>query len=173
MPESDVQIRPERADDADAVDHVEASAFPTRAEADLARTLRNAKPTPLISLVAEVDARVVGHVLFTPVIVESEAPWTAMGLGPVAVEPAFQRRGIGSRLVRAGLDACRAAHKYVVFVVGHPEYYPRFGFAPASRRGLRWDRPVPDEVFMVTELRPGAIPAGGGVVKYRPEFGSV
>src|SRR5688572_8724704 len=106
MPSSDVQIRPERSDDADAVDRIEASAFPTRAEADLVRALRDAKPTPLISLVAEVDERVVGHILFTPVTVQCQTPWTALALGPVAVEPAWQRRGVGSRLVRAGLDAC-------------------------------------------------------------------
>jgi putative acetyltransferase len=90
----------------------------------------------------------------------------------MAVLPEYQRQGIGSRLVREGLEECRRMGCDVVVVVGHPGYYPRFGFAPASRKGLRCEYPVPDEVFMVAELKPDAL-RGRGLVKYRPEFGGV
>jgi putative acetyltransferase len=91
----------------------------------------------------------------------------------MAVRSAWQRRGIGSRLVRAGLEECRrAGHGSVVVVLGHPEYYPRFGFVPASRHGVTWEHPAPAEAFMLLELRPGALGGRGGVVRYAPEFGS-
>ena len=106
--------------------------------------------------------------------------WTALGLGPMAVEPAVQRRGIGSRLVRAGFDACRAIGEPVVFVLGHPRYYPRFGFARADRRPaaqykqrLGGARRPPNDAFMVAELLPGARAGREGVVRYRVEFDSV
>ena len=168
-------IRSERRADEDAIDRVESSAFPTRAEADLVRALRAAGAQPFISLVAEADERVVGHALFTGVTVESVGgSWTALGLGPMAVEPAVQRRGIGSRLVRAGFDACRAIGEPVVFVLGHPRYYPRFGFARADRLGLFWERlRAPNDAFMVAELLPGARAGREGVVRYRVEFDSV
>jgi putative acetyltransferase len=95
------------------------------------------------------------------------------GLGPMAVLPDRQRRGIGSRLVRAGLDACRHLGYEAVVVVGHPAYYPRFGFSRAGAFGLRFESAeVPDEAFMALELRPGAL-AGGGRVLYLPEFSKV
>jgi putative acetyltransferase len=89
----------------------------------------------------------------------------------MAVLPAHQRQGVGSLLVRAGLEACRAAGHGCVVVLGHPAYYPRFGFAPASRHGVAWEHPVPDEAFMLLELRPGALGGRGGIVRYQPEFG--
>lgn len=92
-----------------------------------------------------------------------------MGLGPMAVAPAFQRRGIGSLLVRAGLQECASRGCDAVVVLGHPEFYPRFRFRPASAFQLRCEFDVPDEAFMALELRPGSI-ARGGLVRYRPEF---
>ena len=167
-------IRPERPDDADAIDRVEAAAFPTRAEADLVPAVRASGASPCISLVAELDGRVVGHALFTPVTVTSDQPWSAMALGPVAVEPAHQRRGIGSALIRAGLEACRTLNENVVFVLGHPEYYPRFGFVPAHRFGIRWELLAePSDAFMLVELSPGALAGRQGVVRYLPAFSAV
>jgi putative acetyltransferase len=174
MRQSHIIIRSERPADDDAIDRVESAAFPTRDEADLVRALRRPGARPFISLVAEVDARIVGHILFTPVTVASKGEtWAAMGLGPMAVEPAEQRRGVGSRLVRAGLDACRAIGGRVVVVLGHPSYYPRFGFARADRLGLFWEHlREPNDAFMVAELTPGALARRTGVVRYRREFGS-
>lgn len=167
-------IRAEHPDDEAEIDRVEASAFPTRAEADLVRALRRSDARPIISLVAEVEARIVGHILFTPVIVESRPTWTALGLGPVAVEPAFQRRGIGAALVRAGLDTCREVGEHIVFVLGHPLYYPRFGFAPAHPFGIFWEhRREAFDAFMLVELTRGALRGRCGIVRYLPEFAEV
>jgi putative acetyltransferase len=95
------------------------------------------------------------------------------GLGPMAVRPAWQRQGIGSQLVREGLEECWRSGYEAVVVLGHPEYYPRFGFVPASRFGLRCEFEAPDEAFMALELRSGVLSAGGGVVRYASEFSKV
>jgi putative acetyltransferase len=112
--------------------------------------------------------------LFTPVRVgEGAEAFDAIALGPLAVRPGRQRQGIGSALIRAGLDTCRAADHELCFVLGHPEYYPRFGFAPAPSLGFtaQWD--VPPEAFMVAELRPGALAGRSGRVAYDPAFDGV
>jgi putative acetyltransferase len=123
-----------------------------------------------ISLVATVDQRVVGHILFTPVTVEPPARIRVAGLAPMAVRPEFQRAGIGSELVRAGLQECRRRGYAAVVVVGHPEYYPRLGFLPADTWGLKYVDPVPREVFMAVELDSGALTGCSGIVRFRPEF---
>ena len=168
-----INVRPERPTDADAIDRVASAAFPTRAEANLLRAVRQSGVSPCVSLVAEIDGRIVGHALFTPVSVRSDSPWSAMALGPVAVEPAQQRRGVGSALIRAGLKACRALGEHVVFVLGHPEYYPRFRFVPAHQFGIRWEHlDEPSDAFMLIELSPGALAGRCGVVRYLPAFGA-
>lgn len=166
-------VRAETPDDAARVRAVNERAFGRDAEADLVDALR-AAARPHVSLVAEWDGRIVGHIFFSPVALESEAGTSeAMGLGPMGVLPELQGRGVGSELVRRGLEECRRLGHEVVFVLGHPEYYPRFGFAPAGPRGIRSEYPVPEEVFMVVELSEGALAGRTGLVKYRPEFGSV
>ncbi len=165
-----VTVRAEAAADIPAVHRVNELAFGRPGEADLVDALR-AAARPYISLVAVDEGRVVGHIFFSPVTLEGEDS-AILGLAPMAVLPEAQRRGIGSRLVRAGLEECRRIGCDAVVVLGHPEYYPRFGFVPASRKGLRCEYPVPDEVFMVTELRPNAL-SRQGLVKYRPEFARV
>jgi putative acetyltransferase len=166
-------VRVENAEDIEAVRRVNELAFGRSDEAALVDALRAASD-PQISLVAVVDGQVVGHIFFSPVTIESEeSTSTALGLGPMAVLPAYQRQGVGSRLVREGLRECRRIGYDVVVVLGHPEYYPRFGFIPASRQGLCSKYPVPDEVFMVAELEPGALKGRRGLVKYRHEFDAV
>jgi len=91
----------------------------------------------------------------------------------MAVSPGLQRNGIGSQLVEEGLDRIRAAGHDIVIVIGHLEYYPRFGFVPAKAHGIRWEHDVPEEAFMVKELRQGAIKEVRGTVRYRPEFNEV
>ena len=124
----------------------------------------------MISLVAVYQKSVVGHILFSPVAV-AEAPENlrAVGLAPMAVLPEFQKRGIGSKLVRAGLEACRQAGCDVVVVLGHAKYYPRFGFLKARDYGLDNEYNARDS-FMVLELRKGALQEVRGLVKYSSEF---
>ena len=172
-----ITVRAETAEDVPAVRRVNELAFGQPNEADLVDALR-AAARPYISLVAAGGGRVVGHIFFSPVTLEAvtdegeDSASLILGLAPMAVLPEYQRQGVGSRLVREGLKECRRIGCDVVVVVGHPEYYPRFGFVPASRKGLRCEYPVPDEVFMVAELKPNAL-RGRGLVKYRPEFGGV
>jgi len=166
-----ITIRAEIAEDTPAVRQVNELAFGQPAEADLVDALR-AAAQPHISLVAVSSGQVIGHIFFSPVTLEAENSALILGLAPMAVLPEYQKQGIGSRLVREGLKECQRIGCDVVVVVGHPEYYPRFGFIPASQKGLRCEYPVPDEAFMVAELKPNAL-SGRGLVKYRPEFGGV
>lgn len=181
-----ILIRAETTEDHGFVRLINELAFGQPNEADLVDALRkNARP--YVSLVAVVDAhdapksdklprcrRVVGHIFFSPVSIETgSGDFTAMGLAPMAVLPELQNQGIGSRLVREGLIECRRLGENIVVVLGHPNYYPRFGFVPASWKGLRSEYDVPDEVFMVTELTEGALAGRRGLVMYHPEFGKV
>ncbi len=168
-----VTIRNEQPRDALAIRRVIEQAFGQPAEADLVEALRRSHALT-VSLVAEIGGEVVGHVAFSPITIETrDASHDALGLAPLAVSPAQQRRGIGSMLVRHGLDACRAADKPIVVVVGHPEYYRRLGFVAASSHGIRCSFEVPAEAFLVAELVPGALTGCAGIVKYRPEFDPV
>ena len=164
-----IVIRAETTQDHISVRSVNQLAFGRQNEADLVDALRE-KARPYISLVAIVDDEAVGHIFFSRVSVESADPFTAMGLAPMAVLPAHQNQGIGSHLVREGLRESRRLGCDIVVVLGHPNYYPRFGFVPASLKGLRSEYDVPDEVFMVAELIPDALNGRGGLVKYHSEF---
>jgi putative acetyltransferase len=166
-------VRAETKADRESVRLVNESAFGRPAEADLVDALREGMKS-CVSLVAEDGGRVVGHILFSPVSVESgEGAWAALGLGPMAVLPERQGRGVGSELVRAGLSECLRLGHEVVFVLGHARYYPRFGFTPAAAKGIACEFPSRDENFMVVELRPGAIAGRKGLVRYSPEFRGV
>ena len=162
-------IRTEEASDRAAVYAVNASAFETEAEAKLVDALRE-QADPLISLVAVDGDTVVGHILFSPVTHSVNPELRLMGLAPMAVAPDHQRQGIGSALVRAGLERCRNLGSDAVVVLGHPDYYPRFGFVLSTRFGIRSEYDVPDDVFMVIEFKPGALRNAPGVVRYHPAF---
>lgn len=118
-----------------------------------------------------VGGRVVGHALVTPVTVDTaRGRVELLGLGPIAVLPEEQGQGIGTMLVEACLERLRESGRAGIVVVGHPAFYPRFGFIPASRWGLNWETDVPEGVFMALELVPGQLSAVRGTVRYRPEF---
>jgi putative acetyltransferase len=167
-------IREERAGDAEQIRTVNLAAFDTSAEADLVVGLRRGA-APTISIVAEDDAALIGHIMFSPVTLVGAAalPLILMGLAPMAVVPARQRQGVGSRLVVDGLERCRRASVAAVVVLGHPDYYPRFGFVPARQRSLRCEYDVPENVFMVRELYDGALTTLSGTIRYHPLFASL
>ena len=162
-------IRAERVEDADAIRVVNQRAFGGNAEGSLVDALRMANKV-MVSLVAQQDDNIVGHILFSPVAI-TNAPdeIRGVGLAPMSVLPEFQNRGIGAQLVRAGLAACQAAGYDVVVVLGHVDYYPRFGFARAADFGLENEYEATD-AFMVLELRAGALKSISGLVKFPPEF---
>jgi putative acetyltransferase len=164
-------IRDEAAGDAPAVRAVLEEAFGSPLEAGIVDALRADCPDRL-SLVAEGDGGIVGHILFTPVEIDAaEGVLRGYGLAPMAVRPAWQRRGIGSALIAEGTRRLRDAGVPYVIVLGHPEYYPRFGFERASRHGVRCQWPgVPDEAFMLLVLDPAVAPQLAGLARYRPEF---
>jgi putative acetyltransferase len=166
-----ITIRPEHPRDAAGVRYVNERAFGQPLEANLVEKLRE-RCHEALSLVADEGDRVVGHIMFTPVVVEDGTRRTVgMGLAPMAVVPERQRQGIGSQLVRRGLEILRERECPFVIVVGHPEYYPRFGFESAAKHGLRcqWAG-VPDEAFMALILDATATAGLSGLVTYRPEF---
>ena len=148
-----ITVRTELPRDRLVIREVLVRAFESDAEARLVDALRG-RTDPQISLVADdPDAGVVGHILFTPVEIRGDADRsTAIGLAPMAVVPGHQRCGIGSLLVRAGLAACAARGERVVVVLGHPDYYPRFGFRRAWDLGLYYGRPGSEPAFMVCEV---------------------
>ena len=162
-------IRPERSEDVEAIDAVHTAGFPTAAEARLVRLLREAGRLT-VSLVAEVDGAVVGHVAFSPVATATGAEGS--GLAPIAVVPSHRRRGIAARLVETGLSASRSTGFGWAVVLGEPAYYGRFGFRPAGGFGLS-DEYGGGDAFQAMELIPGALPIGAGLVRYAPEFGSL
>lgn len=168
-----IEIRPETDKDRAAIHRVNESAFPGPGEANLVDALREVAH-PHISLVAAVEDQIVGHIFFSPVTIESEdSVLTAMGLAPMAVLPEYQNKGIGSQLVREGLKQCQRIGHNIVVVLGHPLYYPRFGFTTAAAKGIRCEYDVPDDHFMVTELEAGALAGRKGLVKYHPAFNDV
>jgi len=164
-----ILVRPEQTGDVDAIRAIHAASFPTASEARLVDLLRDAGHLS-ISLVAEVDGEVIGHVAFSPVSVASGA--VGAGLAPIAMRAAHRRRGIAARLIEAGLDACRSAGFEWAVVLGEPGYYSRFGFRPAQEAGLS-DEYGGGPAFQAMELAPGGLPTGAGLVRYASEFASL
>jgi putative acetyltransferase len=168
-----LQIRRETSEDVASVYQVDTEAFGREAEALLVDKMREHGVLTL-SLVAVNDRAIVGHIAFSPVAIASEQTnLKGLTLAPVAVLPAYQNKGIGSILVRAGLDECRKQGHEVVFLVGHPAYYPRFGFVPASAKGFECEYEAPDEAWMLIELIKGALAGKLGKVTFQPEFKEV
>lgn len=165
-------VRSEEITDRDAVYAVNVAALATPSEADLVDALRE-QAQPVISLVADVSGEIVGHIMFSPVSLSEHPDLNAMDLAPMAVVPKYQKNAIGSALVRVGLERCVQLGFAAVFVLGHPEYYPRFGFVPSSRFGIDSEYDVSEDVFMAMELGPEALTGRTGKLKYHPAFSDV
>lgn len=164
-----ITIRREESKDQGGIHQLNLAAFDGGPEAILVDKLR-ASCEDYISFVAVEDNMVVGHILFTPATVDGCSA-VGMGLAPMAVLPSEQRKGIGSRLVRHGIDFLRKNHCSFVIVLGHPEYYPRFGFELASKFRLssQW-KEVPDEAFLTIVFDPTVLPESGGTARYLEVF---
>ncbi|UCE41198.1 MAG: N-acetyltransferase [Candidatus Aminicenantes bacterium] len=167
-----ITVRVERNEDIGAIHLVNRMAFGQEDEAVLVQRIRESSGfIPALSLVAVKDSRVVGHILFSQIhIVTPKEDVAVLSLAPMAVLPEFQNLGIGSQLVNTGLEKCRESGHTIVVVIGHPQYYPRFGFVPAGKKGLDLLFSVPAEAFMVCELLPNALDGIEGTVIYPPEF---
>jgi putative acetyltransferase len=172
-------VRSERAGDEEGIRSIHRRAFETGAEANLVDSLRECGEQ-LISLVAEEDGELVGHILFSPISIEGTerevpmaGPASMVGLAPVAVLPGWQGRGIGARLVEEGLRACGEAGCGAVVVLGHPEYYHRFGFVQALSHGITCEFEAPADAFMVKELKKDALRDVRGRVRYHDAFKAV
>ena len=165
-------IRNEEEKDWAAVYALNVAAFETPAEANLVDALRQ-QARHVISLVAEENFAVVGHIMFSPVKLSGHSELMIMGLAPMAVAPKQQRKGIGSALVRAGLEQCKKLGCGAVGVLGHPEFYPRFGFSPFASFGIRCEYDVPEEVFMILELQPDFLDGISGKLEYHEAFSNL
>jgi putative acetyltransferase len=165
-----INIRKERPEDIEAIRMVNQKAFAQSQEGRIVDALRE-NGGVLLSLVATINGRVVGHILYSPVSVShAGGQVSGAGLGPMSVLPEFQRQGIGSRLVEEGIQRLRERGCPFVGVLGHPGYYPRFGFKPASGYGIGCEWDVPDEAFMLLVMDEARMEGVSGVVVYRGSF---
>jgi putative acetyltransferase len=164
-----IEIRTEQPDDIDAIREVNRQAFGQEQEGRIVDALRD-NGGVLLSLVAVANGIVVGHIMFSPLSVGTAI---GAGLAPMAVVPGRQRQGIGSRLVERGLDRLRDEGCPFVVVIGHPGFYPRFGFRPAAEYGVTCEWDVPGEAFMAIVLEPESAASPAGLAKYRPEFSTI
>ncbi len=163
------QIRDEIKGDYSLVFNVNTKSFETPLEANLVEKLRK-NVSPIISLVADNEGLIIGHIMFSPVTMEGHPDTRMMGLGPMAVLPEYQNKGVGSRLVVKGIEKCKDMGYDAIIVLGHPTFYPRFGFIPSVRFGIASEYKVPEDVFMVLELVNGSLSGVNGIVKYDEVF---
>jgi putative acetyltransferase len=163
-------IRPETEADWPGVDQVVATAFGQGLEVLIVQRMRSLPEyIPSLALLAEDASEIVGQVLLSRMYLEQPGP-SVVGLGPISVLPERQRQGVGTALMGAAIAGAREMGFDGIALLGHPTYYPRFGFVPASRFGLRFTYDVPDDVAMALELRPGALDGVGGLLRYSSAF---
>jgi putative acetyltransferase len=170
-----IVIRPEQKEDIERIKEINDLAFNGLNESKLIAGVRDSEYfIPELSLVAVNENQVIGHILFSIISIETEDGHVpTIGLAPMAVHPDFQNQGIGSYLVSEGIQRCKGLNYEHVFVLGHPNFYPKFGFIPSTVKGIRSPFPVPDEVFMVNEIREGSLTDISGKIVYPPAFDSV
>lgn len=167
-----ITIRKEENRDRKLVSLIYKAAFGQATEADLVEALHKSCPNRL-ALVAEELGQVVGHILFTPATITTDSGKniTGMGLAPIAVTPDLQGQGIGARLVTVGLAILKEQRCPFIIVLGHPRYYPHFGFVPAEQYNIRCQWPdVPSEAFMILIMDEKVMSEVSGIASYREEF---
>jgi len=168
-----MNIREEQLSDIEKVYEINSDAFGRDNEPNLVNALR-ARLSSYISLVADDNANVIGHIMFTPVELSgSEDKLKIMGLAPLAVLSNYQSKGVGSKLVQEGIERCKSQGYDAIVVLGHPNYYPKFGFIPSVSYGIKSEYEVSDEKFMVLELVLDSLKGSGGVIKYHDAFSSL
>jgi putative acetyltransferase len=165
-------IRREKKEDFKSIYEIHVKAFKQKDESKLVERIRSSKNfIPELSLVAEENGKILGHILFSKIKIIGEEEYESLALAPMAVLPELQRRGIGSKLIKEGLNKARELGFNSVIVLGHKDYYPRFGFERASKWNIKCPFEVPDEAFMAIELIDGALAEKAGIVEYPEEFG--
>jgi putative acetyltransferase len=164
-----LEIREELPEDLAAIREVNNRAFGQVQEGNIVDALRSNGAT-LLSLVATVDGQLVGHIMYSPITIGDA---TGAALGPMSVLPEHQRHGIGSKLVETGNEKLKDAGYPFIIVLGHANFYPRFGFKPASTFGVKCEWPVPDDAFMLLILDETKLQGVSGLAKYRKEFSTV
>ncbi|MHC4205289.1 MAG: GNAT family N-acetyltransferase [Planctomycetota bacterium] len=163
-------IRREQPQDIPEIRQVNIRAFGREQEASVVDKLRE-NCNSMLSFVALTDGKVVGHILFSPAVIEGRhGRLVGTGLAPLAVLPEYQRKGIGTQLMQTAIARIKESGCPYIIVIGHPEYYPRFGFEPADRSGISIDGNVPDEAFMILILDRKAMNGITGVARYREEW---
>ncbi len=166
-----VTIRKEEEKDYKRVHEVSCLAFQQENESKLIEKIRKGKNfIPELSLVVEIDDEIVGHILFSRIKIIGDLVYDSLALAPMAVIPEFQKRGIGSKLVKKGIEKAKELGFDSIIVLGHKEYYPKFGFQRASKWNIKCPFEVPDEAFMAIELTKKAFEGKAGTVKYPDEF---
>jgi putative acetyltransferase len=170
-----VSLAQEKSDDILSIREVVTAAFGRTSEAKLIETIRNSQNfIPELSIVATEQGNLLGHILFSPIVIESQTQtFPALALAPLAVMPARQHQGIGSKLVQFGLAKCCELNHNLVVVLGHPDYYPRFGFQTANQFGIQASFPVSEKAFMVLELKADTLQNVSGLVRYPAYFNEV
>ncbi len=167
-------IRTETNRDFGAVFQLNYNAFGNREdESRLIERIRASEQyIPELSIVAEIDREIVGHIMLSKATVrERDKETDVIVLAPIAVKPSFQKQGIGSQLIEEGIRRCKALGYGLVLLIGHPGYYPRLGFQPARQHGLELTQfDVPDEVFMVVEVMDGKLQEISGELLYPAAF---
>ncbi|KYK35035.1 MAG: hypothetical protein AYK22_08880 [Thermoplasmatales archaeon SG8-52-3] len=168
----EVKIRNEEKEDYKKIRNINELAFGQINEGRLVDDLRKKSDfNHLLSLVAEIKERIVGHILFYPIKIKNEKEeFIVLSLAPMAVHPDFQNKGIGSKLVKRGLEAAKETGYDAVIVVGHPNYYPRFGFSPASKWNIKVPIECPDDVFLAIELKKNSLNKLSGLVEFPKEY---
>ena len=167
-------IRQEMASDYEKVYEINKLAFNQENESKLIEKIRVSKNyVPELSLIAEIDDKIVGHILFSKIKIVGDSTYDSLALAPMAVIPKYQKKGIGSKLVAKGLEKAKELGFKSIIVLGHKDYYPKFGFQRASKWDIKCPFDAPDEVFMAIELTEKSLDGKPGIVQYPDEFNEV